>query len=164
MRNFVLMKVQITLYCPNCQSPKVKKNGNKVTGKQNYCCKWCNRPFISDHALQYKGCHSGLIQKILLMLVRGLGIRDIAEIEKISIRKVLSVLVNSNRIISAKQSHYSQLEVDEFWTYVGKKSNKVWLIYAYYRESGEIVSYVWGKGNLTTARKLRKKLISIRIY
>ena len=115
-----MMKIQITLYCPNCQSSKIKKNGNKANGKQNYCCKLCNRQFIGDHALQYKGWHSGLIQKILLMLVWGLDIRHVAEIEKLSIRKVVSVLVNSNRIISPKQTHYSQLEVDEFWTYVGK--------------------------------------------
>ena len=64
------------------------------------------------------------------MLVRGFGIRDIAEIEKISINKVLSVLANSDRIISPKQVHYSQLEVDEFWAYVRKKPNRVKLIYA----------------------------------
>ena len=108
---------------------------------------------------KYKGWHSDLIQKILLMLVRGVGIRDIAEIEKISIKKVLSVLVNSNHIFKPKQSHYNSLEVDEFWTYactlrstsVGNKKNKVWLIYrvlrtqykyAYHRESGEIVAFV----------------------
>jgi len=152
------MKIQIPLYCPNCQGTKIKKNGNKANGKQNYMCACCHRQFIGDHALKYKGCHSRLIQKILLMLVRGLGIRDIAEIECISLKKVLSVLVNSNRIITPKQSHYSALEVDEFWTYVGKKTNKVWLIYAYHRESGEIVSYVWGKRNLKTAKLLRKKL------
>jgi IS1 family transposase len=50
------------------------------------------------------------------------------------------------------------LEVDEFWTYVGKKSHKVWLIYAYHRESGEIVAFVWGKRDLKTARDLKKKL------
>jgi IS1 family transposase len=50
------------------------------------------------------------------------------------------------------------LEVDEFWTYVGNKKNKVWLIYAYYRQTGEIVSYVWGKRNYKTVRMLRKKL------
>jgi IS1 family transposase len=26
--------------------------------------------------------------------------------------------------------------------------NKIWLIYAYHRESGEIVAFVWGKRNL----------------
>jgi IS1 family transposase len=41
---------------------------------------------------------------------------------------------------------------------VGKKKNKIWLIYAYHRESGEIVAYVWGKRDLKTAKKLRKRL------
>ena len=47
------------------------------------------------------------------MLVRGLGIRDVSEIERISIRKVLSVLVNSNHIITPKQQRYDKLEVDD---------------------------------------------------
>ena len=82
------MTIQIVLHCPDCQSTKVKKNGKKSSRKQNYFCKNCRRQFIGDHALTYKGCHSKLIHKILLMLVRGIGIRDIAEIENISIRKV----------------------------------------------------------------------------
>ena len=53
------------------------------------------------------------------MLVRSVGIRDIAEIENISINKVLSVLVKSNHKIKPKRNHYDKLKVDEFWTYVG---------------------------------------------
>ena len=121
-------------------------------------CKTCHRQFIGDHALCYKGCHSSIIRRILLMLVRGIGIRDVSVIEGVSIHKVLSVLVKSSYVLTPKQSHYDSLEIDEFWTYVQKKSNKVWLIYAYDRSSGEIVSYVWGKRNLKTARLLRKKL------
>ena len=98
-----------------------------------------------------------------MMLVRGIGIRDISEIERISIKKVLSVLVNSNHTIKPRQSHYDSLEVDEFWTYVGKKANKVWLIYAYHRDSGEIVAFVWGKRNKKTARELRVKLLSLGV-
>jgi IS1 family transposase len=97
------------------------------------------------------------------MLVRGIGIRDISEIEKISIKKVLSVLVNSNRAIIPKSLYYDQLEVDEFWTYVGNKKNKVWLIYAYHRATGEIVAYAWGKRNLKTARELRKRIFDLGI-
>jgi hypothetical protein len=47
-------------------------------------------------------------------------------------------LVNSNKIITPKQNHYDSLEVDELWTYVGNKKNKIWLIYAYHRETGGI--------------------------
>jgi IS1 family transposase/transposase-like protein len=157
------MKITITLHCPDCRGTNIKKNGKKTSLKQNYFCKNCGRQFIGDHALTYKGWHSELISKILLMLVRGVGIRDIDEIEKISIKKVLSTLVNSNHVLKPKQSHYDSLEVDEFWTYVGNKKNKQWLIYAYHRASGEIVSFVWGKRNLKTTRLLRSKLSELGV-
>jgi IS1 family transposase len=97
------------------------------------------------------------------MLVRGVGILDIAVIEAISIRKVLSVLVNSRRNIAPKRHHYDSLEIDELWTYVGNKKNRQWLIYAYHRESGEIVAWVWGRRDLKTARKLRERLVSLGV-
>ena len=78
------------------------------------------------------------------MLVRGVGIRDISEIEKVSIRKVLTVLAKSDYSIVAKKKHYNNIEVDEFWIYVQRKENKQWLIYAYDRETQEIIAYVWG--------------------
>jgi transposase-like protein len=59
------------------------------TGHRIICAKKCGRQFTGYHALWYKGCHSSLTQKMLLMLVRGVGIRDIAEIENISIKKVV---------------------------------------------------------------------------
>jgi IS1 family transposase/transposase-like protein len=157
------MKILIDLNCPHCQSAKINKNGKKSCRKQNYFCKSCGRQFIGDHALTYKGCHSKLYRRVRLSLVRGVGIRDIAEIEEISTDKVLSVLANSDEVLLPQKSYYECLEVDEFWTYVGSKSNKVWLIYAYDRESGEIVAYVWGKRDLKTAKKLRKKLISLGV-
>ncbi|MDK4651378.1 IS1 family transposase, partial [Kingella kingae] len=53
----------------------------------------------------------------------------------------------------------------EFWTFVGNKSNKVWLVYAYHRGSGEIVAYayVWGKRDLATARALKRRLKELRV-
>jgi IS1 family transposase len=97
------------------------------------------------------------------MFVRGVGARDIAEIESISIKKVLSTLVNSNYILKPKRSHYDHLEVDEFWTYVGEKKHKVRLLYAYHRATGEIVAFVWGKRNAKTAKNLRRELLSLGI-
>ena len=81
---FCKMRIKITLHCPDCQSEKIKKNGKKTYKKQNYLCKNCGRQFIGDHALSYKGCHSDLIQRILRMLVRCIGIRNIAVIEDVT--------------------------------------------------------------------------------
>jgi IS1 family transposase len=72
---------------------------------------------------------------------------------------VLKTLRTSKYKIKAKKAHYNTLEVDEFWTYVGSKKNKLWLIYAYCRKSAEIIAYVWGKRDLKTAEKLRKAII-----
>jgi IS1 family transposase len=46
---------------------------------------------------------------------------------------------------------------------VGKNKNKIWLIYSYHRGSGKIVGYVWGKRDLKTAKKLRKRLRRVGI-
>ena len=159
-----VMKIQITLYCPGCQSVNVVKNGRKsYLNKQNYVCKNCQRQFIGDHALSYSGCHSALDQRLKRMFARGMGIRDIAEVEQISIGKVLYSLVKLKLSPQARQTHYDELEIDEFWGYVGKKANKVWLIYAYHRSSGEIVAWVFGKRNYKTAKELRKKIKSLGI-
>jgi IS1 family transposase len=93
-----------------------------------------------------------------MMLVRGTGIRDIAANEKNNIKKVLSAPVHSRHLIQPEQLYYDCLEVDELWTYVGRKSRKVWLIYAYHRATGEIVAIVLGKREKKTAGKMKKKL------
>ena len=59
------------------------------------------------------------------MLVRGCGIKDIAEITSVSIGKVLSTIQGWAYQLVPKRQYYQRLEVDEFWTYVGKKKCKV---------------------------------------
>ena len=152
------MKKQITIQCPSCLGFSIKKNGWKIYGKQNYQCKSCGRQFIHETDLTYKGCQNHIEDKIRLMLVRGCSIADIVVIEKISKYKVLDVIAHSHLTITPKQDYYRRLQIDEFWTYVGHKKNKVWLVYAYDPDTGEIVAYVWGKRNLKTARELRTKL------
>jgi IS1 family transposase/transposase-like protein len=152
------MQTTTELYCPQCHSHTIVKNGKKLKGIQNYLCKQCGRQFIADHERTYKGTLPGIVPRIKLMLVRGNGIRDISAILGVSVKKVLKTLVSTRYELTPKMKHYDRLEIDEFWTYVGKKENRVWLIYAYHRESGEIVSFVWGKRDLKTAEKLRRRL------
>ena len=52
--------------------------------------------------------------------------------------KVQAALKRSTHQISPQRTHYQTLQVDEFWTFVGKKRDKVWLIYAYDQAGGEI--------------------------
>ncbi|MDR1031365.1 MAG: IS1 family transposase, partial [Treponema sp.] len=41
------MLITIDLYCPQCHSPNLSRNGKKSKGNQNYLCKDCGRQFIS---------------------------------------------------------------------------------------------------------------------
>ena len=55
------------------------------------------------------------------------------------------------------------MEIDELWTFVGSKKFRQWLIYAYDRESGEIVAYVWGDRSAKTANMLRERLCHLGV-
>jgi hypothetical protein len=57
-------------------------------------------------------------------MVHGCGVRDISAILCISITKVLKILKSFKYKIKPKKNHYDVLEIDGFWTYVEKKSNK----------------------------------------
>lgn len=46
---------------------------------------------------------------------------------------------------------------------MGYKKHKVWLIYAYHRKTGEIVTWIWGKRDLKTAQALRDKIRDLGI-
>ena len=101
---------KIILRYTRCQSTNIKKNGKKnYYDKPNYQCKYCKRQFVGDHNLTYKGCHSGLGNKIKKMLVRGFDIRDIVAIEDISIFKVLSILIGINYSLKPKHRNYESL-------------------------------------------------------
>jgi hypothetical protein len=86
---------------------------------------------------------------IKIMLVLGVGIRDISAILNVSVKKASKTLRSAKYQIKPACNHYDCLEIGEFWTYVGRKTNKVWLIYAYHRESGESAAYVWDKRKRT---------------
>jgi hypothetical protein len=65
------------------------------------------------------------------MPVREIGIRDISAILRISVTKALKILTSGIYAVqSIKKKHYDCLEINELWTYVGEKKNKVRLVYA----------------------------------
>lgn len=117
-------KIEIIVYCPACCSSKIVKNGIKKDKQQNYLCTNCRRQFVHDYFLKNFGSKSYIDEKILLMICRGVGVRDIAIIENISVNKVLSVVKKSDYKIVPKLKHYKYIEIDEFWTYVQNKKIK----------------------------------------
>jgi hypothetical protein len=52
----------------------------------------CGRQFIGDHEMTYRGCLSRVAGLVKIMLVQGIGIRDISTVLKASITMALKVL------------------------------------------------------------------------
>jgi IS1 family transposase/transposase-like protein len=153
-----MCEIRTKINCPHCQSVKVVKNGHKKDGTQNFMCKFCSKQFIASYS--YKGANPTLKAAIIRHLERNNGIRDTAVLLQISPRTVMRALCKAakNCQIIAQKTSYDSVQIDELWSYVGKKKKKRWLIYAYIPETKEILAYVLGSRGLKTVQKLYQML------
>lgn len=99
------------------------------------------------------------------MLLRSSGVRDCCAVLGISMGCVLRIILSmaEKAQLKPKYSYYHKVQIDEQWSYVGKKSKKVWLIYAYCHQTGEILGFAMGKRNQKTVRQLLLKLKGLEI-
>ena len=149
-----MCEILIKINCPHCQSSKVVKNGKKKNGEQNLLCQRCRKQFLSHY--QNKGADPAIKQMIIRLLERNSGIRDIEELLGISRRCILDNLCrqgNQIKIVPAHQ-HYTCVQIDEVWSYVGKrKKGKYWLLYVYSPDTDEILAYSCGSRSAKTVRE-----------
>uniref|UniRef100_UPI003742CEC0 IS1 family transposase n=1 Tax=Adhaeribacter swui TaxID=2086471 RepID=UPI003742CEC0 len=66
--------------------------------------------------------------------------------------------------IKPAQKHYSTVQIDEVWSFVGqRKKGKYWLFYAYSAEYDKILTYTCGSRSATTLQTLLRKLQGVNI-
>ena len=159
-----MCEILIKINCPHCQSSKVVKNGKKKNGEQNLRCQSCGKQFQGQY--RNKGADPALKQLIIRLLERNNGIRDIEELLGISRRCILNNLCRqgNNITIQPAQQHYLSIQIDEVWSFVGKrKKGKYWLLYAYSPQADEILAYSCGSRSAQTVSELLKKLKDVVI-
>ncbi len=88
-----MVKKEITVKCPFCNSENVSKNGHNKTGKQVYRC---NNPECSHYSFveeyTYNACNPEVRWKVLEMTVNGTGTRATARILNIAKGTVTAIL------------------------------------------------------------------------
>ena len=154
----------VQVFCPHCETDKVKKNGVKRNGNQNFFCRECRKQFQSDYV--YLGADPRQKSLVRDMAMRGSGIRDIHKVLKISIVTVLSVLRSWFQTIEEPtfEGTYRCVMIDEMWTFVKRrKKGKRWLWYAYCADTRKILAFHIGKRNDAACKKLMKKLAHLNI-
>jgi IS1 family transposase len=149
--------------CPRCASLHIKKNGISANGKQRYCCHDCHRQFITRYS--YQGCIPFVRSLIVPMTLNGSGIRDISRVLRVSINTVLKVIREKAAVTPepALPKRLSDAEVDEMWSFIGKKRRQCWLWYAFAPKTREIIGYVLGRRTDESLARLLEKLRECRI-
>lgn len=99
--------------------------------------------------------------QIILLTKEGCGIRSTARILNVSpktvLRRIIKIAKNSERpypILKGKT-----YEVDELFTYVKHKDNRICIAYSFEIDSRNIVDFVVGRRNKTNLRKVTETLI-----
>lgn len=140
------------------------RNGYQNNGKQRFKCKNCHKKQQDDYS--YQAYIPELNQEISRHIKEGVGIRGIARLFKIStttvIKRILSI---SQSIVSPHITANAVYEVDEIKTFVGRKSDHIWIAYALNRADKSVACFSVGPRTNKTLSKVTDKLTNAkRIY
>ena len=151
------------MFCPHCLGIKVVRNGIKGNGRQNLLCKGCGKQFQAEYV--YKGSVPENKALVVKMLCRGSGIRDCTAVTGVSKLTVLTWIkrLAADIMLKPQKRCYSRVQLDEQWSYVGRKEKKVWMLYAYAVEEDEIIAFTRGKRSAGAVRNLFVKLKALNI-
>ena len=156
--------VQVKVYCPHCDSGKVKKNGIKGNGQQNFLCHDCKKQF--QFSYQNKGADPRVKKQMRAMAMRASGIRDISSVLKVSAVTIILTLRTWFKTLREPQleGSFDNVMIDEFWSWVGhREKGKRWVWYAYCGDSGKTLAFQIGKRNDASCEKLMKKMAHLDI-
>ena len=151
------------MICKFCGGNCVK-NGYQNNGKLRIKCKNCHKKQQVDYT--YHAYTPELNREISQHVKDGVGIRGIARLLKIStttaIKKILSI---SQNIASPHIIANAVYEVDEIETFVGRKSDHIWIAYALNRTDKSVACFSVGPRTNETLSKVTDKLWNAkRIY
>jgi len=147
------------MICKHCSGSCNKKG--KFGNTQKYQCKSC-----SKYQREYYCYQSYIISdhQIALLTIEGCGVRSISRILDISpttiIKRILQIASQINRpypIIKGKS-----YQVDEMFTFVKHKKNKVCIAYSLEVETGHTIDFVVGRRNKTNLKKSNQYFNLIR--
>ena len=151
----------IAVRCPYCHSDQVVKRGKTRRGTQRYLC---HNTACTPQSFLLEYCYQGRLpevkQQIIDMSRNASGVRDTARVLRISTDTVLRALRKKEAALASVNSallrtidpaeilvdieQAGEVEVDEMWSFVGKKGNQRWLWHAIDHHTGQVLANVFG--------------------
>lgn len=151
----------ITYECPRCASLDLVKNGHDYKGSQKYHCRGCGSYGTLKSQKGYSTQRREQVQRALLERV---SLRGIGRIFAMSRRTVMRWLHQwSTALTNLSETLVpwvwgDVLELDELWSFVGRKTNQQWLWLALCRRTRQVVAYYVGARSTRSALRLWQRL------
>src|SRR5256884_9334032 len=152
----------IAVRCLHCHSEQIVKRGKTRRGIQRSLCQntaCTTGSFLLDD--RNRGCLPEVKHTIIDMSLNASGIRDTARVLRISTDTVLRALKKQEAALASVNTallrtvdpaeilvdieQAGEAEVDEMWSFVGKKGNQRWLWHAIDHHTGQVLAYVFGR-------------------
>src|SRR5690606_27835678 len=144
--------------CKYCKGSNTIKYGYQPNGASKYHCKDCLRYFQSSYVYQSSMTSD---KQIIMLTKESCGIRSIARILDIStstvIRRIKKIAGNLKRPYPILKGKI--YEVDELFTYIGYKDNRICIAYSYEPKTGYVLDISVGTRCKQTLRRVTETLI-----
>jgi insertion element IS1 protein InsB len=150
--------------CPECGSRLFRKNGHIHNGKQNHQCKECGRQFVVDATQRVIDVEQRTVVECLLC--EKISLHGICRAIGVSIRWLMDFMVACFAAVPdhlpvepVAASHEVllgclEVEVDEVWSFVQKKTNKHWVWIAMDKQTRQIIAFHVGDRSHDSAKQL----------
>ncbi len=151
----------MTSECPRCGSTNLVKNGHNRVDSQQAHCKNCLAYFVLEPKISYTKTTIRTILKAYLERCSLRGLERVFGVTRHTVAKWLVAFIRGLPALrSTLQSARSDdvLEVDEAWSFVGKKGNQRWLWTVMCRRTRQIIAYVIGDHSDETCKRLWKRV------
>lgn len=144
--------------CKNCKKNTCIKSGLQRTGTQKYYCKICKIYFQDSY--KYKSYEIS-DRQIIVLTKESCGIRGTSRILEIHPSTVLRRILKIARKISRPYPILKgqKYQVDELFTYIKNKKNKIWIAYSFEPKTKKIINFVVGRRNKTNLKKITYTII-----
>ena len=133
--------------CRYCHNETIKFG--KFNGAQRYRCKSCKKTQLLNY-ISF-ACKPDINSSIAAHVKEGCGIRSIARLLHISATTVINRI---QKIADNIKKPAIITEVDELKTYIKKKANDYWVIYAIDKQSKQVVDFKAGKRNKKNLKRV----------
>jgi len=162
-----MIQTIVTQTCTRCESTNIVRNGHDYKGAQKYHCKACGRYGTLNARYGYP---EQVREQVKRGIVERLSLRGLARMMQLSRRTVSRWLQGWVRQTTSTLAHLlpaereEVLELDELWSFVGKKTQARWLWLALCRRTRQVIAYWLGDRSETSAVQLWRRLPNAYVH